>query len=621
LRFSINLEIFAATTMKRVFPFLPCSLLVLTAACSLHAQVPGLGTPAFRLTPAQVAQAAQRIDAAVIAQERERWEKEMRSTDPERRVPFALPPQADDVTFLRRVTLDLQARNPESNVIRVFLVDADPAKRAKAVDRLLLEPASGARRFTRFADMLRVKDNVLGVSLRPFIGWLQDACANSMPYDRFVREIITASGEVDTNPATGWLLADAGRGTTTMMEALRIFLDEDLHCAQCHDHPFSDWTQMQYYQFAACLGGAQVLRSGPQGMTKLWPADLSAAPPESPLVPGERLMIADFREAFSFVLPQRYKYKDGDPGDIVSPATRDWKGDAIAGAKSMRKFRGEKLRGEFANWLTSNQRFAEVAAMRTWISLFGWTGNAWNTSLDFTDDQRVVDHRSGDRSCSNAGPRNLPMSLTAEFLEDNRGPANQMFLRTLGRELVLAKYDLREFERILCNTAAYQRESRTVPLGMPARPGAPILRRLPPETVWNNLVLIQSDGAIPAAAPLSHELVQVPDSEHPLRVLGRGTRTWGDDSLPHITHRIVRLMMNGDPARLASDADGPLVRRLRHAPAPAIGIDEAFLAVLARFPSDQERLKAMDHGIAHPDTLWSDLLWSLLNTSEFLFQR
>jgi hypothetical protein len=184
------------------------------------------------------------------------------------------------------------------------------------------------------------------------------------------------------------------------------------------------------------------------------------------------------------------------------------------------------------------------------------------------------------------------------------------------------RYDLREFERILCHTAAYQRESlMSDGLGMPARPVAPVTRRLPPETVWNNLVFVQSDGELPGVAPLSHELTQVPGPDHPSRVLGRGAREWGDDSLPLITHRIVRLMMNGEPAKLASDEQSPLVRRLGKYPHADLAVDEAFLIVLARFPSDQEKLKALDHGVAHPATMWSDLVWALLNTSEFLFQR
>jgi hypothetical protein len=83
-------------------------------------------------------------------------------------------------------------------------------------------------------------------------------------------------------------------------------------------------------------------------------------------------MIADFAKAIPVVLPRDYKYRNGKPGEEASPSVWQWKGDEVSGAKSLRNVRGDQLRGDFANWLTGNQRFAEVAALRTWISLFGW---------------------------------------------------------------------------------------------------------------------------------------------------------------------------------------------------------------------------------------------------------
>lgn len=618
----------ARSSISQLVPFMTSRLsisfasllFVLAVAHASAAQAPIAGIPPLRLTAIETGQAAQRIDEAIIAQARELWEKQESGTLPAQRKPFELPPEGDDATFLRRVTLDLLAQNPEAKVMRAFLADTDTARRGKMVDRLLLEPASAARRFTRLADMLRVKDTVLGMSLRPYAAWLHDACASAMPYDQLVRELVTASGEVHTNPATGWLLGEAGDCTKSMTEALRVFLDEDIHCARCHDHPYNDWTQMQFYQFAACLGGAQVLRSGPQGAMRLWPADPWVEAPKNALAAGERLLIADAPKASPLVLPSKYKYKDGKTGDVVRPALWQWNGDVAGAKKTMGNVRADKLRGEFATWLTGNQRFAEVAALRTWISLFGWPGDASAQSLEFTDGERMAAVSVYDRSCWCAGARNLPGWMTDQFLEDHGSSADRRFLRALAQELVRVRYDLREFERILCHTAAYQRQSITSPLAMNLRPIAPLLRRLPAETVWNNLVLVQSDGAIPVA-PLSHELAQVPDAEHPSRALGRGARESGDDSLPLITHRIVRLMMNGDPVARASDADSPLVRRLRQTQPADVAVDEAFLAVLARLPSHPEKMKTMDHVIAQPATGWSDVVWSLLNTSEFLFQR
>jgi hypothetical protein len=593
------------------------------------------GIPPLRLPPEQVTEAAQRIDDAIVAQDRDRWERASQAQElrerkqgrqPAPRTPLELPPQVDDATFLRRVSLDLTARNPDTKVMRAFLSITDPEKRGKMVDRLQLGAASAARRFTRLADMLRVKDTALGVSLRPYAAWLQDACASARPYDEVVRELITASGEVDTNPATGWLLGDAGDCATTMTEALRIFLDEDISCARCHDHPYNNWTQKGFYQISACLSGAQVLRSGPGGVVRLWPVEPGSAAPQTPLAANERLLIADFPKLLPWVLPRDYKYINGRTGDVAKPTLWQWKGDEAGNPQSKTNVRPDKLRSELATWFTGNQRFAEVAALRAWIGLFGGRQDAYAHVLEFSEGQNYSAGSADQRSCSWEGARNLSScpggaSLTDNFSVENSSPANRRFMLTLARELVKVRYDLREFERILCHTAAYQRESITADLGMPPRPVAPLLRRLPAETVWNNLVLVQSDGGVPGGAPLSHELAQVPDAGHPSRLLGRGARQWADDSLPLITHRMVRLMMNGDSVKLATGAESPLVRRLRQTQPADAAVEEAFMAVLSRPPSHDEKIKTMDYVIAQPATGWGDVVWSLLNTSEFLFQR
>jgi hypothetical protein len=591
--------------------------------------------PGFRLTPEQVAQAAQRVDHAILAQDRARWERDAQAKEswerkqgmrPAPRTPFELPPQVDDATFLRRITLDLLGRNPEAKAMRAFLADKDVAKRGVMVDTLLLHPASSARRYTRLADMLRVKDTVLGASLRPYATWLQNQCVAAAPYDQLVRELITATGEVDTNPATGWLLGDAGDCATSMTEALRIFLDEDISCARCHNHPYEAWTQREFYEFAACLGGAQVLRSGMQGTVRLWPVASANAALQQPLSTGERLLIGDASTTAPVVLPSQYAYRDGKPGEPVRPKLWQWNGDKVDGRQFPARGHPEKLRGEFARWVTGSRRFAEVAALRTWIILFGGRGDAQAHSSEFLAADGLSRSAGNQSSCCAAGVRSLPSStreaaLTEEFRQEYGIRESQVFLTTLAQELVRVRYDLRELERILCHTAAYQRESLTSSLGVMPRTVAPLVRRLPPETVWNNLVLVQSDGVMPSGAPLSHELAQVPDAEHPSRILGRGSREWGDDSIPLITHTLARFMMNGDPVKLASDGDSPLVRRLRATLPVDAAVDEAFLAVLARFPSHDEKMKAMEHGIANPTTVWNDLVWSLLNTSEFLFQR
>ncbi len=598
--------------------------LISSLPCLLQAQT--LPTPALQLSQAEVMAAAGRIDAVALALEQYDQERRMEGTPPAKQTPLKLPPQTDDTTYLRRTTLDLQARLPSAREIRAFMIDPDPEKRSKLVDRLLLSAASSDRRFLRLADMLRVKDTVLGVSLQPYSKWLRAACASAMPYDQMVREMITATGEVDTNPATGWLLGDGGKVTITTAEALRVFFDEDIACARCHDHPFADWTQRQFYELAACFGGAQVIKQGPQNKVLLWPTESWSNKADQPLAAGERLMLVDMSRNEPVRLPRKYDYRDGKPNEPVSPALWEWQGDGTGKVRGISRVKPENLREHFSSWMTGSQRFAMVAALRTWQDLFGFPGigkgelyrREYSDPLTRAEQIKVS-------SCEDPGGRSVPsdrdQAMIGVFLKATSNENYHQFIKTLAQELVKVRYDLREFERILCHTTTYQRESVIPSFGEGMSTGAPAIRRLRPETIWNNLVLVQTDGVPGPNLLLSHELPQIPAVDHASRILGRGAREWGDDSLPLITHSVVRLMMTGDPAKLASAQDSPLVRRLKSIPQADVAIDEAFLAVLGRFPSTNEKLKALDHGVTNPTTVWSDLVWALLNTSEFLFQR
>src|SRR4029079_16922263 len=73
----------------------------------------------------------------------------------------------------------------------------------------------------------------------------------NQPYDQFVRELLTAQGEVWHNPAIGYYMRDLGMPLDNMANTTRIFLGTRIECAQCHNHPFDKWTQMQFYQMAA----------------------------------------------------------------------------------------------------------------------------------------------------------------------------------------------------------------------------------------------------------------------------------------------------------------------------------------------------------------------------------
>lgn len=605
------------------------ALVAVSGPAGLSASVPGIIVAAqsgsFPMTPEAV---AGRIDQAILQMEGDIWRQQNEKVAPAQRKPLQLPPQVSDEIFIRRAYLDLHARLPDAATARAFLVSTHPQKRQVLVDRLLKDPMSGARRFLRLADMLRVKDVVLGYPMRSYVEWLRAAVANDMPYDKMVRALLTTSGEVGKAPAAGFLMTDGGHMEVTMQEIMRVFLDENIQCATCHDHPFADTTQMQYYQLAACLTGVELTKGVPGAVQpkRLWPVRGSLLEPDGPVMPGEQLTTQPTKTRVPIFLPNDYLYRDGKPGDAVKPGLPVWtpKGMGVPRPFVPTAGRNGEVAVELAEWMLGSSRFAEVAALRVWRDLFGYPVYDADISNreDYTTGKAPAEvYRS--RSCEGAGPRNLAGGNTNRFeafVGASANPAQKRFAQVLAGEMVRLKYDLREFERVLCYTQAYQRQALIVEMGERGYAFSPAFRRLPAETIWNNLVLVQTDGAAVGKALLSHELPQVPDIEHPSRALGRADRAWGDDSLRTITHRLVQTLMTGDTVKQASAKDGPLVQRLKNTQPGDLAVEEAFLAVLGRMPTQVEKMKTLDYCLENLGTGWSDTVWSLLNTSEFVFQ-
>lgn len=159
----------------------------------------------------------------------------------------------DDTEFLRRIYLDLTGLPPTIEDVRGFLADKRESrvKREAVVDRLI-----GSSEFIDFwtnkwADLLQVNRKFLDVEgAVAFRDWIRKQVAENLPYDQFVKAIVTATGSNHANPAASYfkILRDPA---ATMENTTQLFLAVRFNCNKCHDHPFERWTQDQYYQTAA----------------------------------------------------------------------------------------------------------------------------------------------------------------------------------------------------------------------------------------------------------------------------------------------------------------------------------------------------------------------------------
>ena len=298
------------------------------------------------------------------------------------RLRIAPAPPCDDETFLRRVTLDLVGLVPTPEERTAFLADASPDRRARLVDALMDRKAFVDLWVMKWAEILQIR--TVGNEVGPkavilYHQWLDRRIAANEPIDRMVRDLISASGGIFTNPPATYFQQE--RDTLKVAENVaQAFLGMRIQCAQCHNHPFDRWTMDDYYGFAAFF--KQIARK--RG--------------------------ADPRETIIF---------DSGAGDMKHPVTgRNVEPKFLGGASP--KVSDRDRRELLAAWITApdNPYFARHVANLAWAHFFG----------------RGIVHEPDDARVSNP-PANGP--LLDEL--GRRFAASGWDFRRLVRDIVLSR--------------------------------------------------------------------------------------------------------------------------------------------------------------------------------------
>jgi len=183
-------------------------------------------------------------------------------------------PHATDGEWARRVFLDLIGRIPSVDETNQFLSDRSKDKRAKLVARLLGSEYRDeyARNWASIWANLLIGRRVDGdrrglVSREGLETWLHGAFVANLPYDQFVRQLVSANGanqpdEEGFNGAVNFLLDNLQeKATPATTKTAKLFLGVQVQCTQCHDHPFNTWKQEQFWGFNAFFRQARGLRT------------------------------------------------------------------------------------------------------------------------------------------------------------------------------------------------------------------------------------------------------------------------------------------------------------------------------------------------------------------------
>jgi hypothetical protein len=167
---------------------------------------------------------------------------------------LGLPPSepCDDGTFLRRVTIDIAGRLPTLEETRTFLADDATAKRDRCIDRLLASDAHAEYFANKWSAILRNSRKRDEQKRRTYLfhDWIRTAIHDNMPYDQFVRALVTAAGELGSDPPVAWY-ENVREMTAQVEDTAQLFLGLRIQCARCHHHPFEKWSQQDYYGLAA----------------------------------------------------------------------------------------------------------------------------------------------------------------------------------------------------------------------------------------------------------------------------------------------------------------------------------------------------------------------------------
>jgi hypothetical protein len=190
--------------------------------------------------------AAKKLTAAELAAELDR---QVLGKLEAKKIP--LSPRSDDPEFLRRVYIDIAGTIPPLDRVEAFLADARSDRRERVIDELLGSDTYVQHMVDQWREHL-IPDTAAARRRRHETGiaWLEETFRSNRPYDKFVRDVLTAEGWQRDNGAVTFLLTHQSLDEATDRFS-RVLLGVQITCAQCHNHPFADWKQDDYWGTAA----------------------------------------------------------------------------------------------------------------------------------------------------------------------------------------------------------------------------------------------------------------------------------------------------------------------------------------------------------------------------------
>jgi len=482
--------------------------------------------------------------------------------------------EATDGEWLRRVYLDVVGHIPPVDVVEEFLKDSRAVKRSELIENLLSDTDYARNWCTIWTNLSIGRQTPRLVSRTAMQSFYRDAFGKNRPWKDVVYDLLTAKGHYEENGATNFLLAQMGMNDEAVQataKSTRLFMGIQVQCTQCHDHPFNDWDQAQFWQFNSFF--RQTRR-----------VDHRRYDPET----GRRI------DDYSELVPVRFEgpvYFEKRNGvmEVAFPQFFGEKTDP--GAETDRRL-------ELGKHAVSGEKplIAQAMVNRMWGHFFGY---------GFT---KPVD---------DLGPHN---------------PATHPeLLDRLSRGFVTSGYDMKQLIRWICNCDAYHLSSQIEKSNAVDDPAGGetalfshlYVKSMEAEQLYDSLIIATNAQTAGRADWKDAEKQRLRWMRQFIIAFGTDENdeaTTFNGSIPQAL-----MIMNGDlvATAISGEPGTILAEVLKSKSSDSQKVEKLYLTTLGRSPSREERTMSKKLIRANSDPLiaYQDLLWALLNSNEFIFNH
>jgi hypothetical protein len=562
-----------------------------------------------------------------------------------------------DAEFLRRVSLDMIGTLPTADDVAKFLADKSPNKRAEKIDELLQTPGYAAWWTTKLCDFTgnnelqlnnvlpRVRGNNYSSPSQAWYDWIYERVESNASYDKLAEGIVLAKSRGKDQSYTDYckemseICGPGGEKSFAELESMPFywarrdfreveaqaitfayaFMGVRIQCAQCHKHPFDQWTKDDFAQFQNFFGHTAYSQNPGRGETaKEYEAIVKALGIDTTQRGNEvRNQIGQFLSQGKTVpFPELVVtgVRSGGRGRGGNTATEA----RLLGGETFDLSKTRDAREPLMDWLRAkdNPYFARAFVNRVWANYF-------NVGIVEPPD---------DMSLANA-------------------PSNQALLDYLARGFIESGFDMKWVHREIANSATYQRSwqtnetnaadernfSRSVPRRMPAEVTYDALQIATASDERAARLQAELDGrAIAMASPPRN--ANNGGTQYALTVFGRSTRESNcdcDRSMESSLLQTVYLQNDSDVLSMIKGGDSWLGRLNRElggdsraaSNAKAVDatalVERAYLRTVSRYPDASEMKRSLEFIASSSDTVngLEGVLWALINTKEFILNH